>query len=312
MKKNLTKISDLDQHEISKIIKQAFLYKEEKDQGQEHKNILKKKTIAMIFEKASLRTKASMETAAYQLGGHAIYLSSSQILASGNNQQGRESVPDIAHNLERFCEVIAARVYQHKTVQTLASSSSKPVINLLCDQHHPTQTLADLMVIYWHKKSFKNIKVCFIGDSNNVSQDLMQGCSIMGIDFSIATPKNYPVPEQVIKETLEYAKKSGAKIEVTNSPEIAIKNADFVYTDTFISMGEENQYEQKIQEFSNYQINARIIKQAKNDVKFMHCLPAHRGEEVTDEIMDSKQSIVFDQAECRLHIMKSLLHYYFT
>ncbi len=311
MKKNLTKISDLDKQEISKIIKQAFLYKKEKDQGKEHADILKKKTIAMIFEKASLRTKVAMETAAYQLGGHAVYLTSSQILASGNNQQGRESIPDIAHNLERFCELITARVYHHETIKILSESSNKPVINLLCDQHHPTQTLADLMVIYWHKQSFENLKVCFIGDANNVSQDLMQGCSIMGIDFSIATPESYPVPNNVITEALNHASKSGAKVEVTTSPEIAIKNADFVYTDTFISMGEEDQYQAKIKEFADYQINSEILKHAKNDVKFMHCLPAHRGEEVTDEVMDSKHSIIFDQAECRLHIMKSLLHYYF-
>lgn len=308
MKKNLTKIDDLSAEEIEKIINQGFIYKQEKDQGIKHQDVLKGKSIAMIFEKASLRTKVALETATYQLGGHAVYLTSSQILASGNNQQGRESIPDIARNLERFCELIAARVYDYQSIKVLSSSSQKPIINLLCNQHHPTQTLADLMVIYWHKQSFENLKVAFIGDANNVSQDLMQGCSIMGIDFAIASPEKYAISEDLVKK----AQKFGTKIEVTNSPEKALQNADFVYTDTFISMGEEDQYEEKIKEFTKYQINSKLMQFAKKEAKFMHCLPAHRGEEVTNEIMDHPNSIVFDQAECRLHIMKSLLHYYFT
>ena len=312
MPKNLTKISDLSAPEIKAIIEQAFVYKKEKDQGIKHQDILQGKSIAMVFEKASLRTKVALETATYQLGGHAVYLSSSQILASGNNQQGRESIPDIARNLERFCELIAARVYNHKSIEILSNSSRKPIINLLCEQHHPTQTLADLMVIYWHKQNFENIKVCFIGDANNVSQDLMFGCATMGINFSIASPNSYSIPNDLLEEAQAIAQKSNAKIENTTSPQIAIQNSDFVYTDTFISMGEEDQYNQKIKDFSNYQVNSALMQKAKANAKFMHCLPAHRGEEVTDDVMDNSNSIVFDQAECRLHIMKSLLHYYFS
>lgn len=311
MPKNLTKISDLSAEEIKTIIKQAFVYKKEKDQEIKHRDILQGKSIAMIFEKASLRTKVALETATYQLGGHAVYLTSSQILASGNNQQGRESIPDIAHNLERFCELIAARVYNYESIKTLSKSSQKPIINLLCDQHHPTQTLADLMVIYWHKQSFENIKVAFIGDANNVSQDLMQGCSLLGVDFAIASPEKYSISPELVKEAQEHAKLSGAKIEISNSPEETLQNADFIYTDTFISMGEEDLYTEKIKDFADFQVNTELMQHAKPEAKFMHCLPAHRGEEVTDEVMDSKNSIVFDQAECRLHIMKSLLHYYF-
>ena len=300
MKTNLTKISDLTAKDIEKIIKQAFAIKGK------FKQKLKGKVIAMIFEKPSLRTKIAFEAAAYHLGAFPVFLSSGQILASGNNEKGRESIPDIAKNLERFADLIVARVYEHKTIQTIAANISKPVINALCNKHHPTQALADLMAIKIHKKN-KPIKVCFIGDGNNVATSLMQICATMGITFSMASPKGYKIPDSMIQNT-----PNKYLISQHLNPEQAIKESDVVYTDTFISMGEEHLKEEKLKDFKNYQVNMALLKKAKQDAIFMHCLPAHRGEEVSDGVMDCSQSIVFDQAECRLHIAKSLLLNYLS
>lgn len=301
--KNLTKITDLNKEDIMKIIELAFEFKN----GHKAPKALEGKVVSMVFEKGSLRTKVAFEVATAQLGGIPVFLSSPQILASGNNEKGRESIPDIAKNLERFSDLILARVYSHKTIEEIAESTCKPVINALCDQHHPTQALADIMAIIWHKKSLKGLKVCFIGDGNNVATSLMQICAILGIDFSIATPKGYEVAPEFYEEAIKYSTLTGNYIEICESPEKATKNADVVYTDTFISMGEEDQKEEKIKYFNNYQVTKKLLKTAKSDAIFMHCLPAHRGEEVTNEVMDCPQSIIFDQAECRMHIAKSLL-----
>ena len=306
--KNLTKITDLSKDEIMKIITLAFEFKN----GHKAPKALEGKVVSMIFEKGSLRTKVAFEAATAQLGGIPIFLSSPQILASGNNEKGRESIPDIAKNLERFSDLIMARVYSHKTIEAIAQSTSKPVINALCDEHHPTQALADIMAIIWHKKDLKDLKVCFIGDGNNVATSLMQICAILGINFSIASPQNHEIPLEFYKEALTHTTHTGSYIEICNNPEKATQNADVVYTDTFISMGEEDQKEEKIKHFTNYQVTTKLLKTAKPNAIFMHCLPAHRGEEVTDEVMDCPQSIVFDQAECRMHIAKSLLINYLT
>ncbi len=307
MNKDLLKISDLKKEEIEKIIAQAFKFKD----GQNDQP-LKGKTVAMIFEKPSLRTKVAFEVAAAKLGAIPVFLSSGQIFASGNNEKGRESIPDIAKNLERFTDLILARVYDHKTLETIATSINKPVINALCDKHHPTQALADLMAIKWHKPDQKDLKVAFIGDGNNVATSLMQICAIMGINFAIASPTNYQIETSAYQTAIKDSIKSGATIEITEDPKQAVKNADIVYTDTFISMGEEEQKQQKLQDFKNYQVTPNLFNHAKPDAIFMHCLPAHRGEEVTDEVMDSPNSVIFDQAECRMHIAKSLLSLYLS
>jgi ornithine carbamoyltransferase len=261
----------------------------------------------MVFEKPSLRTKVAFEVAATYLGGNTVFLSSHQILASGNNERGRESLPDIARNLERFADLIIARVYSHETIMQLAETIETPVVNALCDRHHPTQALADLMVIRMHKPNQSQLKVTYVGDGTNVATSLMQMCALMGLNFSIASPEGYQIPEEDQAVGREYARVSGVDLSFQTDPVKAVDSADVVYTDTFLSMGLEEQRQQREDAFKNYQVNSSLMSKAKADAVFMHCLPAHRGEEVTDEVMDSKQSIVFDQAECRLHIAKAVL-----
>lgn len=310
MKKDLTCISDISKGEILAIIKRAFEFKAKRDKGILHENLLNGKSVAMIFEKPSLRTKVAFELATAYLGGIPIFLTSSQILAGGGSERGRESIPDIARNLERFVDLILARVYSHDTIKTLAKTVKKPVINALCDKHHPTQALADLMAIMWHKKSLKSLKVAFIGDGNNVAVSLMQMCATVGINFSIASPKGYEIPAEEQTVGIQTAEKNGAALDFLRNPKDAAKNADVIYTDTFISMGQENEKAKRLRDFKGYCVNAKLFKFAKPDAIFMHCLPAHRGEEVTNDVIDGPASAVFDQAECRMHIAKALLTFY--
>jgi ornithine carbamoyltransferase len=306
MKKDLTKISDLNPKEILEIIEMAFRYKN----GELDDQVLKGKVVAMVFEKPSLRTKVAFEVATAKLGGIPVYLTSGQIMASGNNEKGRESIPDISKNLERFADLILARVYSHSTIQAIAGAVKIPLINALCDKHHPTQALADLMAIIWHKKNYKKLKVAFVGDGNNVATSLMQICALVGMDFSIASPKGYEISQEAYEEIYEQKLANDVVIEFCENPAEALENADVVYTDTFISMGEEDLKSSKMKAFAGYQVNKKLLSFAKPDAIFMHCLPAHRGEEVTDEVMDSPQSVIFDQAECRMHIAKALLTNY--
>lgn len=309
MKKDLTAIADLTRDDIELILSRAMDFQKKHAGGSRKEDVLHGKVVAMIFEKPSLRTKVAFEVAATSLGGTAVFLSSSQILASGNNERGRESIPDIARNLERFCDLLIARVYQHEVIQELAASVSKPVINALCDQHHPTQALADLMVLRLKKPQTK-LKVAFVGDGNNVATSLMQICARVGYDFAIAAPKNYGLPESACKLAKEFAEATGAVMSFHVDPRSAVRDADAVYTDTFVSMGQEREEQERLAAFEAYQVNSLLMQGAKPDALFMHCLPAHRGEEVTSEVMDSEQSIVFDQAECRLHVAKALLSTY--
>ena len=312
MKNNLTKISDLTPESASSIIDTAFNFKELHQLRIRKQDLLRGSVVALVFEKPSLRTKVAFEVATSFLGGTPVYLSSSQILQSGQNQSGRESIPDIGRNLERFCDLIVARVYKHDVIEQLATSVKIPVVNALCDLHHPTQALADIMTIKLHKgeidKNKQNrIKVCYVGDGNNVATSLMQACMLFGYDFAIATPSGYEIPIAEIEVGKSMAKISGAKLYITNNIDEAVCDADVLYTDTFVSMGQEAETKERLVKFADYQVNMQMLKKAKSDVIFMHCLPAHRGEEVTDEVMDSKASVIFDQAECRLHIAKALI-----
>lgn len=319
----LTKITDLSKVDFDDILERAISFKQMYDKGIRRHSIIEGKAVALVFEKPSLRTKVSIEVAIKHLGGTPIFLSSSQILNSGNNMRGRESIPDIGMNLERFCDLIVARVYSHQTIEELAKSVKIPVINALCDQHHPCQALADIMTIKWHvedavskdmsikktanRERTKKIKVAFVGDGNNVATSLMQACVLAGYDFTIATPKGFEIPEQLWREGLVTAKNKECSLNAVINPKEAVKGADCVYTDTFVSMGQEAEYDERIKLFSEYQVNSKLLQLANEKAIFMHCLPAHRGEEVTDEVMDSKASVVFDQAECRLHIAMALL-----
>ena len=303
----LGKIADLDLLQVEDLLGLAFEFRKRHEQGLRSGTELRGKVVAMVFEKPSLRTKIAFEVAAASLGATPVFLSSSQILASGNNQQGRESIPDIGRNLERFADLIMARVYRHETIQTLAKSVRIPVINALCDRHHPTQALADLMTIRLKKGHQTAIKVAFVGDGNNVATSLMQICALSGIDFAAASPPGFEIPAAERDRGRKFAAATGKSVEFFRSPVQAVNGADVVYTDTFVSMGQEAEREKRAAVFSDYQVGAELMKSAKPDAVFMHCLPAHRGEEVTDEVMDSPQSVVFDQAECRLHIAKALL-----
>ena len=305
---HLRSISDLTLTTIDDIIARAFRYQHLYKQGIRQEYLLGGKGVAMIFEKPSLRTKVAFEVATFYLGGYPVFLSSQQILASGGNEQGRESVPDIARNLERFTDLIVARVYKHEVIQQIADSVKIPVINALCDQHHPTQALADLMTLRMCFPDPKErLSVAFIGDGNNVATSLMQICAMSGIDFRIAAPQGYELPKKEVSLAKEFAEKTGAQIFETHIPAQAADGAKAVYADTFVSMGQEEEKKIRAAAFKNYQIDSELMKKAAPDAVFLHCLPAYRGEEVTNEVMDSKWSRVFDLAECRMHIAKALI-----
>lgn len=302
--KDLTKVSDLTPGDVSSLLKLAF---ECKNGSADLFGFgLSDKVVAMIFEKPSLRTKVAFEVAAASLGMTPVFLSSSQILASGGNEQGRESVSDIARNLERFADLLLARVYDHRVIEELTQAVQKPVINALCNLHHPTQALADLMTIQWHKEIGADTKVVYIGDGNNVATSLAQICALVGMPFSIATPPGYAIPAEQWQVVEKLSRTSGVEVFATQEPSEAVAGADVVYTDTFVSMGQEKEYKERITLFEHFRVTKSLMSQANEGAIFMHCLPAHRGEEVEAAVIDGDYSVVFDQAECRMHIAKSL------
>lgn len=306
---NLTKITDLTPSQIEQILKDAFEFKAQKDRGILTKNLLHGKVVALVFEKQSLRTKVAFEVAASALGGIPVFLSRDQIL-TGYKNQARESISDITKNLERFADLIVARVYSHETILEMSLYSKKPIINALCDRHHPTQALADLMAMRWHKKKSKGLKVAFVGDGNNVATSLMHICTIMGLHFAIASPSGYEIPNYEQHVGLKWAQKNKTSLHFLKNPKEAVQDADVVYTDTFISMGQEAETRKRLKEFAQYKVDTALLRLAKKDALFMHCLPAHHGQEVGYAVISGPQSIVFDQAECRLHIAKSLYKFY--
>lgn len=309
--KDLTKVTDLTRDEIEAVLYRAAGFKRKHDEGIRRESILDGRVVAMVFEKPSLRTKVAFEAAAHYLGGTPIFLSSSQILASGGNERGRESVPDIARNLERFSDLIVARVYKHDVILQIAKSVRSPVINALCDRHHPTQALADLMAIRSRfSRPDGETKVAFVGDGNNVATSLMHVCVMTGVNFSIATPQGFDLPADELRQSRLLAERTGATLSTCSAPAEAVAGADVVYTDTFVSMWQEEEKAARDRAFQGFQVNSALMRRAKPDAIFMHCLPAHRGEEVTDDVMDSPASIVFDQSECRLHVAKALLALY--
>ena len=306
--KDITKISDLSVKELNSIIEMADRFRVGRSQGISEDLPLAGRFVALVFEKPSLRTKVSFEVATVALGGHPIFLSSEQIFASGGNQAGRESVPDIGRNIERFCDVIIARVFRHETIALLSAAVKVPVINALCDQHHPCQAIADVVTMeQFSARRGSGLKVSYIGDGNNVATSLVQACVMRGHSVAVASPAGYEVPisEQEVTHSLRVNNEQS--IEFVREPSAVIEDADIVYTDTFISMGQEDQRAARLESFKGYQVNKDLMGKAPGHVKFMHCLPAHRGEEVTDEVIDSAQSIVFDQAESRLHVAKAVL-----
>jgi ornithine carbamoyltransferase len=299
--KSLASLYDLAREEIEEILKASEFLKLQLLRGKEHP-LLKGKTLAMIFEKPSTRTRVSFEVGMWQLGGYALYLS------AGDLQLGRgETIADTAKTLSRYVNGIMARVFAHQTILDLVKHSRVPVINGLSDFTHPCQGLADLFTIYEKKGRLRGLKLAYLGDGNNVAHSLLYGCSKVGLNITLACPKGYEPNPEVVSKAEEEGKRNGCRVEVANDPKKAVREADIIYTDVWASMGKEKEYEKRCKIFRPYQVNGKLIKEAKKDFIFMHCLPAHRGEEVTDEVADSKHSVIFDQAENRLHTQKALL-----
>ncbi|MCL2550090.1 MAG: ornithine carbamoyltransferase [Methanimicrococcus sp.] len=295
--KNLLSMADLSLEDIYGILDLAEEIKEKRKQGKVTDH-LKNKSLGMLFEKASTRTRVSFEVGMSDLGGHAVYLNPNDI------QIGRgESIEDTAKTLSRYLNGIVARVYSHDTLIKLAGNSIIPVINALSDKEHPCQVLADLLTIKEYKNRISNMKFVWVGDGNNVCNSLMLACAIVGMEMVVACPKGYePDEEYVLK-----AKKLGGVLKITNDPLKASENADILYTDVWVSMGNEDEELQRLKDFVGFQLNEELIAVSKPDVIVMHCLPAYRGLEISAGAIDGPHSVVFDQAENRLHAQKAVL-----
>lgn len=294
-------LADYSGVELLYILETAHELKEKQKSGISYQP-LKGKTLGMIFEKASTRTRVSFETGIYQLGGMGLFLSSDDI------QMGRgEPISDTAKVLSGYLDGIMIRTFSQKTVEELAENASIPVINGLTDLYHPCQVLADFQTIQEAKGNLKNVKLAYIGDGNNVAHSLMLGAAIIGMDISIAAPVEYQPDYAVIQQAKAIAAKNGSKVEITEDPVRAARNADAIYTDVWASMGQEQEQKIREQQFADFQVNKKLLSHAAKDAIFMHCLPAHRGEEVSAEVIDGKQSVVFQQAENRLHAQKALM-----
>jgi len=303
--KHFLSITDLDKNEIWQIFKSAVKMKKELKKRGLNRSVLQRKSLAMIFEKPSLRTRVSFEVGMAQLGGHALYLGPSDI------QMGkRETAGDVAKNLSRMTNIMMARVFDHKTVVELAQNASVPVINALSDLEHPCQAMADLLTVWEHKRKLEGLTMTFVGDGeNNVTHSLALLCAILGVNFRCGSPSGYKMKREIVKKVKEELQKSGADFLETADPKKAVRGADVVVTDTWVSMGDEKELAKRIKIFPPYQINRKLMLLAKKDAIFLHCLPAYRGKEVTSEIIDGPKSVVLDEAENRLHVQKAIILY---
>lgn len=300
LKKDLISVDDLSLSEMKQLFQMTKELKlKKKAKG---RLPLQGKALVLIFEKPSLRTRVTFEVAITQLGGEAIYLSFTDI-----KMGVRESISDIAKNLSCWVEGIIIRAFSHKTVVELAKNASIPVINALSDLEHPCQAIADLYTILEHKGKLKGIKLAYLGDGNNVCNSLILCSTKLGVEMKVATPKGYEPEKEIVRRAKEEAKKTGGKIRIFNDPKLAVKDADIIYTDVWVSMGQEKERDKRLKVFPPYQVNKRLMNLAKDDCLVMHCLPAHRGEEITSEVMDGTNSIIFKQAENKLHTEKAIL-----
>lgn len=298
MTKDFLAISDLTRNEIMGVFELASLLKEEQKQGIPHHR-LEGQTLAMIFAKPSARTRVSFETGMFQLGGHALYLSPSDI---GIGK--REAVKDIAQVLSRYNSGIMARLFEHRHMETLAEHASVPVINGLTDYNHPCQVMADIFTVLEHRGNLNDLKVAFVGDGNNVANSWVNLASRIPMHLVLSSPGGYDPAETALKR----AKEAGiSDIDILRDPKQAVKNADVIYTDVWASMGQEEEKEKRMKDFAPFQVNSELLAGARPAVMVMHCLPAHRGEEITDEVLDGPSSIVFDEAENRMHVQKAIM-----
>ncbi len=299
--KHFISIHDITGEEFQQLMDLALKLKKETKAGIAHP-VLKGKTLGMIFTKSSTRTRISFEVGMYQLGGHPMFLSANDM------QLGRgESIYDTANVMSRFVDGIMIRTYAHQDVLDLAKYGTVPVINGLTDLLHPCQAMADLMTVYEHKGALKGLKLAYVGDGNNVAHSLLYACAKAGMDMSVATPAGYTCNEEIVANAKMDAKATGSNIVITNDPVEAVQGADVVCTDTWVSMGQEAEKAERIKIFKDYQVNAQLFGKAKEDAIFIHCLPAYRGYEVTEEIIDGPRSVIFDEAENRLHAQKAVM-----
>ena len=299
MKKDLVSIADLTTQEIEEIFELAGRVKKDKDS---FNRVLAGKTLALIFQKPSCRTRVSFEVGMYQLGGSSIYLGPDEI-----NLGVRESIEDVAKTLSRYIDAIVLRTFEHKNVLEMAKYASVPVINGLSDFSHPCQALADLFTIYEKLQSLKGRTLAYIGDGNNVCNSLLLASAKLGVNMCVATPLGYEPTKEALAVAVKIAKAQGGSIKLSNQPSIAAKDADVLYTDVWASMGQEKEAAKRKKLFKGFQINKKLMGLAKKSVLVMHCLPAHRGDEITDDVLESKNSVIFDQAENRMHVQKAVL-----
>lgn len=301
MKKDLLAISDLSCEDIEKIFTHARFLKERFYGGVQY-HPLKGKILGMIFKKASTRTRISFEAGMYQLGGHALFLSSEDLQIDRG-----ESIADTAKIFSLYLDGIVIRTYSQKEVEELAVNSSIPVINGLTDLHHPCQILSDMFTIMERLGRLKGVKVAYVGDGNNIANSWLDGASKMGMNLSISSPHRYAPGSEAVRRAISTAKENGGSIKITEDPFEGVKDADIIYTDVWTSMGQEGEHEKRIKDFREFQVNAKLLNAAKKNVLVMHCLPAHRGEEISSDVIDGDRSIVFEEAENRLHVQKAIL-----
>jgi len=306
-KKDLLSLHELSSDDIHWILSTAADFKKGRLAGVGTPQLFEKKSAVMIFEKPSLRTRITFETAIFEMGGHPINLAADTI-----GMGKRETVADIARNLEKWVHCIIARTYHHDTVEKLARFSSIPVINALTDLYHPCQALAFAQTLFEKKTHTEMADVVFIGDANNVCNSIMVLCAKLGMNFTIVCPEKYSPDVSVLESCREYARKNGSEINVTRDIAAAVKNATAIYTDVWASMGQETEAEQRKKDFMPYQVNSAVIAAAPEGVLVSHCLPAHRGEEITSDVLDSENSIAFTEAENRLHVQKAAIAYLFS
>jgi ornithine carbamoyltransferase len=301
MKKDLLRIGDLDREEIEELLDLSQNLKARQKDGQRFTPLLGK-TLGLIFEKSSTRTRVSFEVGMYQLGGQSLFLSSKDL------QIGRgETIPDTARVLSRYLDGLVIRTFGHEIVEEMARHATIPIINGLTDRHHPCQVLADLLTIQEKKQRLQGLKVSYVGDGNNMANSWLEGAAKLGLHLALACPPGYEPDRETYQEALKEAARSGAKIEITHDPRVAAEDADVLYTDVWASMGQEQEHKERLSAFQGFQLNRPLLRLAKPEVLVMHCLPAHRGEEITDEVLDGPHSIVWDQAENRLHLQKAIL-----
>lgn len=303
MKKDLISIFDLTPKEIWSLLSLARSLKG----GKKYKPVLTGKSLGLIFEKPSTRTTVSFAVAMYQLGGFPL------VLDARNLQRKRgETIPDTVRTLSRYLDALMIRAFNHKDVEEFADWADIPVINGLTDTEHPCQILGDILTIIEKKKitspaGLKKIKVVFVGDGNNIANSWIGAAALMGFTFTLARPKGYGPNLRILEKAVKTARSTGAKIDISQDPEDAVRGADVIYTDVWISMGEESERDKRLKAFKRFQVNAELVARAKKGCMVMHCLPANRGEEITADVMEKKDSVIFDQAENRLHIQKAVL-----